>query len=467
MVFSSTLFLFVYLPLVLGIYYTTPLKYRNAVLLITSLIFYGWGEPVYITIMILSTLIDYVCGMLVDKYRDNKRLARRFVYCSVAMNLSLLGFFKYSDFFIKILSVIPVFAGLKPLGVELPIGISFYTFQSMSYTIDVYRNDAPVQKRFVPFAAYVTVFPQLIAGPIVKYREIAEQLADRKSSVSQCAEGVKRFIAGLAKKVLIANNIGRLWDYAKELPAGEMSVAMAWLGITAFAFQIYFDFSGYSDMAIGLGKLLGFEFPENFNYPYTSRSVTEFWRRWHISLSTWFREYLYIPLGGNRHGKFKTYRNLFIVWALTGFWHGAGWNFLLWGVYFAVILMAEKAFMLKALDRTARPVGHAYTLILVWIGWVLFALEDLAGTGSYLSVMLGFTGNGFIDGKTIYYLLSFGPVLLTAAIGSTALPARICRHIERHPGLKTAVPVGCILLLVLCTAYLVDSTYNPFLYFRF
>ena len=323
MVFSSILFMFIYLPVVLALYYLSPLKWRCIVLFVVNLIFYGWGEPIYVSLMIFSTVVDYVHGMLVEKYRANDKLARKIVLSSVLINLGLLFFFKYIDFFIANLALIPAFSSLKPLGVSLPIGISFYTFQTMSYTIDVYRNDAPVQKNIIKFGDYVSLFPQLIAGPIVRYKDVAEQLNEREHSVDKFASGVRRFIVGLAKKVLLANNIGMLWDVYKVMPAEELTTLGAWLGIIAFSFQIYFDFSGYSDMAIGLGRMIGFEFLENFNYPYISKSITEFWRRWHISLGTWFREYVYIPLGGNRKGTLRTFLNIFIVWAITGFWHGA------------------------------------------------------------------------------------------------------------------------------------------------
>lgn len=467
MVFSSTFFLFVYLPLVMSVYYIVPLKFRNPVLLIFSLVFYGWGEPVYIILMLLSTILDYTFGLLISKNRDNRRLSKALVCCSVVLNLSLLGFFKYYDFFVLNLAKIPMFSGLEPLGVKLPIGISFYTFQSMSYPIDVYRNDAPVQRNFTSFATFVTVFPQLIAGPIVKYKELAEQLNSRKCNLNKFADGIKIFLIGLSKKVLLANNIGMLWDYTKSVPTDSLSLFMAWLGITAFAFQIYFDFSGYSDMALGLGKMLGFEFPINFNYPYVSQSVTEFWRRWHISLSTWFREYVYIPLGGNRKGKLKTYRNIFLVWALTGFWHGASWNFLLWGIYFAIILILEKALVLDVLKKMPSIIGHIYTIILIWISWTLFAIEDLEAIKGYLLVMLGFSGSTLIDNNFMYYMISFGPILSIAILASTRIPRKILNRLENYKVIRYITPLGCFILLIICTAYLVDSTYNPFLYFRF
>ena len=329
MVFSSVVFLFFYLPITLAAYYVAPRKWRNMLLLVVNLFFYGWGEPVYITIMLLSTLIDYTHGMLVEKYRSNDKKARMFVVSSVFFNLLLLVFFKYYDFIVTSLKAVFPGLPLEPLGIPLPIGISFYTFQTMSYTIDVYRGDARAQKNIVNFGTFVTLFPQLIAGPIVQYKDVDDQLRERHENVAQFASGVQTFICGLAKKVLLANSIGMLWDVSLQ-NAATLSALGAWLGILAYSFQIYFDFSGYSDMAIGLGRMLGFEFKKNFDYPYISRSVTEFWRRWHISLGTWFREYVYIPLGGSRRGQWRTYRNLLIVWALTGIWHGASWNFLFW-----------------------------------------------------------------------------------------------------------------------------------------
>lgn len=465
MVFSSILFMFIYLPVVLALYYLSPLKWRCVVLFVVNLIFYGWGEPIYVSLMIFSTLVDYVFGMLVDKYRSNDKLARRFVLCSVIVNLGLLFFFKYIDFFIANLALIQAFSSLKPLGVSLPIGISFYTFQTMSYTIDVYRNDAPVQKNIIKFGDYVSLFPQLIAGPIVRYKDVAEQLNEREHSVEKFASGVRRFIVGLAKKVLLANNIGMLWDVYKVMPAEELTTLGAWLGIIAFSFQIYFDFSGYSDMAIGLGRMIGFEFLENFNYPYISKSITEFWRRWHISLGTWFREYVYIPLGGNRKGTLRTFLNIFIVWAITGFWHGASWNYLLWGIYYAILLMIEKAFLLDWLKKAPAIVSHLYTLVLVVIGWALFAIEDLGSCITYISAMLG-GGAGFTNSTVSYYFMGYLPSLIIMAFASTPLGVKLLNRLPVKSR-QIAIPVLIAFTLLISTAYLVDATYNPFLYFRF
>ncbi len=463
MVFSSVVFLFFYLPITLAAYYVAPRKWRNMLLLVVNLFFYGWGEPVYITIMLLSTLIDYTHGMLVEKYRSNDKKARMFVVSSVFFNLLLLVFFKYYDFIVT--SVKAVFPGLplEPLGIPLPIGISFYTFQTMSYTIDVYRGDARAQKNIVNFGTFVTLFPQLIAGPIVQYKDVDDQLRERHENVAQFASGVQTFICGLAKKVLLANSIGMLWDVSLQ-NAATLSALGAWLGILAYSFQIYFDFSGYSDMAIGLGRMLGFEFKKNFDYPYISRSVTEFWRRWHISLGTWFREYVYIPLGGSRRGQWRTYRNLLIVWALTGIWHGASWNFLFWGLWFAFWLMLEKAFLLRVLKTIPRAVQHIYALFVAVFGWVIFAIEDLSVMRTYVSAMFG--GAGLVNSNALYYLRLYGPLLIILVIASTPLPTLLYRRLAEKK-IPAWVPVLCAIFLMLSTAYIVDASYNPFLYFRF
>lgn len=468
MIFSSVLFLYIYLPLVLLVYQLTPLKYRNLLLLIVNLIFYGWGEPVYILLMFLSIGIDYVNGYYVAKYRDiDRKKAKRFVIISVVMNLSLLGFFKYYDFLVGSLNNLLNVQVLHPLGLALPIGISFYTFQTMSYTIDIYRHQADAQKNIINFGTYVTLFPQLIAGPIVRYNDVADQLEHREYSADQFAYGVQRFILGLAKKVLLANNIGLLWETVQRMDFGSMSVLAAWLGIIAFAFQIYFDFSGYSDMAIGLGKMFGFTFLENFNYPYISKSITEFWRRWHISLSVWFKEYVYIPLGGNRKGTFRMVLNLAVVWMLTGFWHGASWNFLWWGSYFGVLLIIEKLFLKRLLDSCPAIITHLYTLILVLISWVLFALSDGPSIFTYLRAMFALNGNGLFDSSSIYLLANYAVMLVILTIASLPLGKKLYhRFIENQPG-YVLVPLVLLFLLLASTAYIVDASYNPFLYFRF
>lgn len=464
MVFSSLPFLFAYLPLTLLLYFIAPLRWRNFVLLIVSLLFYGWGEPVYIWIMILSILIDYTHGILVDKYRERDKLARWFVAESVIFNLLLLGFFKYWDFFAANLSLIPGIS-IPQFGIPLPIGISFFTFQTMSYTIDVYRQDAPAQKNIISFGAFVTMFPQLIAGPIVKYKAVAQELIEREHSMVNFAQGAQRFVVGLSKKVLLANNIGALWDMQlNAYRAGTMTLTGGWLGLLAFAFQIYFDFSGYSDMAIGLGQIFGFRFPENFNHPYLADSVSDFWRRWHMSLTSWFREYLYIPLGGNRGGMWKTLRNIFLVWFCTGIWHGASWNFILWGLYFFIWLMLEKYVFRNLLNKAPRAVKHLYTLLVVLFGWGIFAIDNLNTMSGYFAVCFG--GGTLWNAMDGYTLRSYAVILVVLAVASTEFGLHIWQNLsEKSRSLLR--PVLMMLGLVVCTAYLVDGSYNPFLYFRF
>ena len=467
MVFSTPFFLFTYFPIVLLLHYVAPLKYRNALLLVVNLIFYGWKKPIYILIMFASIGIDYVHGILVEKAKgeDNDRRARRYVIQSAIFNLALLGFFKYWDFIARSLAAVGL--GFMPvLGLELPIGISFYTFQTMSYTIDVYRGDAGAQRNIVNFGAFVTLFPQLIAGPIIKYKDLGDQIDHRDHPVERFASGVQTFVAGLGKKVLLANNLGMLWDAYKALPVSELTTAGAWLGILAFSFQLYFDFSGYSDMAVGLGRMLGFEFGKNFDYPYISRSLTEFWRRWHISLGSWFREYLYIPLGGNRVSRPRLLLNLMIVWAATGIWHGASWNFLLWGLYYGLLLVVEKFFLSALMERWPNWLRHIYALFFIAIGWALFAVEDFSHLGPYLSAMLGFARGGLADGAFFYYLRSYLPTLVIAGIASTPLAKNAWDRLGEKPRM-ILLPLLLLSGLLLCTCYLVDATYNPFLYFRF
>jgi alginate O-acetyltransferase complex protein AlgI len=467
MVFSTPVFLFYFLTLTLLIYYLVPRKLRNPVLLCASMFFYYWGEQAYALIMVLSTFLDYTHGLLVErcKRRGNDRGARLAVTSSIIFNLLLLLFFKYWDFLALSLQSIGVTI-MPVLDIHLPIGISFYTFQTMSYTIDVYRGDARAQRSIVNFGTFVTLFPQLVAGPIIKYKDLGDQIDSRTYSAEKFASGVQIFVVGMAKKVLIANNVGLLWENYRATALSDLTVAGAWLGVLAFSFQIYFDFSGYSDMATGLGRMLGFEFPKNFNYPYISRSITEFWRRWHISLSTWFREYLYIPLGGNRCSKGRWIFNLMVVWAATGIWHGASWNYLIWGMYFFALLVLEKLFLLRVLDRAPAVIRHLYTLFLVAISWAIFALEDFSQLTGYLRVMFGLGGAALADATVGYYLVSYLPVLGVAAVASTPLGARLYHRLPR----RAAQTAGALLIvggLVLCTAYLVDGTYNPFLYFRF
>lgn len=465
MVFSSLLFLFMYLPVVLLIYYAVPYKFRNLFLFFANLVFYGWGEPVYVCLMLFSTVLDYTCGHFIDKYRlSNKRVAKAWVIVSVCVNLGLLGFFKYAGFITDTLNAIPFFS-LPSIEVPLPIGISFYTFQTMSYSIDVYRGDAPVQRNIITFGTYVALFPQLIAGPIVRYKDIAYQLDHRKETLNDFTKGVKLFCIGLGKKVLLANQMGLMWDQIRE--SGEVN---GWLGslvgIIGYAFQIYFDFSGYSDMACGLGNMLGFEFLKNFDYPYISKSITEFWRRWHISLGTWFREYVYIPLGGNRKGVFRQIINLLIVWFLTGFWHGASYNFILWGLYFGVILIIEKFILKKWLDKAPTFVQYIYSLPLILFGWVIFYFVDFSELWQFVCSMFAFSGP-VIGEAALSTTISYLPLLIIAGISSTPLALNIHSKIKNST-LKIVIDtVFCVVILLTCTASLVNQSYNPFLYFRF
>ena len=470
MVFSSLIFLFAYLAVTLVLYYVVPFKARNAVLFAVSLVFYGWGEPKYIVVMLFSILVAYIFGFFVGKYRESApKKARTYLIVSVILNLSALLFFKYANFFIENLALIPGLGGLEPIeGLKLPVGISFYTFQIMSYTIDVYRGDARVQRRIVPFGTYVTLFPQLIAGPIVRYSDVDEQLTYRKETVDKFASGVQRFCAGLAKKVLLADTVYVLLNYYHEAFAFEQTVLGAWLIVILYTFQIYFDFSGYSDMAIGLGRMLGFEFLENFNYPYVSKSITEFWRRWHISLSTWFREYVYIPLGGNRKGKLRQYRNIAVVWLLTGFWHGASWNFLLWGAYFAVLLIVEKLFLYKWLQKAPAVLAHIYTMFFVCISWLIFFFTDLGEGLTCLKAMFGVGVSSFATPTVVYDLLRYLPLLAVCVLAATPLPKRIFDALKnRFVTMRYAQVLLLAGAFLVITAYLVDSTFSPFLYYRF
>ncbi len=468
MVFSSLEFIFFYLPCVLLIYFLIPSKHlaaRNFALLLVSLLFYGWSEPIYIWIMFSSIIIDYVCGRLVCKHKQTSpKKAKAALIASVVLNLSILGFFKYYDFIIQNLSSIPIFSTLKPLGIALPVGISFYTFQTMSYTLDIYLGEANVQKNILTFGSYVTMFPQLIAGPIVRYRDIDAALRKREHTISNCVKGVKRFVCGLGKKVLLANTAGVFYESFAQGVNDTPSILGSWMGVVFFAFQIYFDFSGYSDMAIGLGYILGFNFPKNFDYPYISKSITDFWRRWHITLSTWFREYVYIPLGGNRKGKLRTFINLLIVWFLTGLWHGASWNFVLWGLYFAVILIIEKAFLGKWLNRLPKFISHIYAIVLILFGWFIFIWCDLENPALYLQALFN---SPIIAGNVLYDLIRSIVFLLILAVGSTKIPYKVYSRFCEKPLFKIVLCIALPLTILLCTAYLVDSSYNPFLYFRF
>lgn len=466
MVFSSTIFLCVYLPLVLLGYYICPKKGRNLFLLIASLVFYAWGEPKYVFLMIFSILVNYIFGRLMDKHRENKKRLKLMLVLSVVIDIGLLSVFKYTDFIIT--NVNAIFgANFDLLNIALPIGISFYTFQAMSYTIDVYRNDVRVQKNLIDFGMYITMFPQLIAGPIVRYADVQDQLAERSVTTVDFSEGVMRFVVGLGKKVLLANQMGAVWSEIYAL-GGDVSALMAWTGAIAYTFQIYFDFSGYSDMAIGLGRMFGFKFPENFRYPYQSVSITDFWRRWHITLSTWFKEYLYIPLGGNRRGLARQALNLLIVWSLTGFWHGAGWNFVLWGLYYFVILFIEKLFLLKALDKLPKFFRHVYALLLIIIGWVIFASDDVSVLLPFLGSMFG--ANGAVGGMDVYTLLTKAALLVICCIASTELPKKLFLSAAGAMNEKAAFTLKSVLtiaLLALSMILLIGDSYNPFLYFRF
>jgi alginate O-acetyltransferase complex protein AlgI len=464
MVFSSLEFLFLFLPVVLALYFAVPMRFKNLLLLAGSLFFYAWGEPVYVVLMVVSIVVNYFLALAIERRRGAPG-ARVAVVASIVISLGFLAFFKYADFVVGTLNGI---LGLQipDLDLPLPIGISFYTFQILSYTVDVYRGNVEAQRHFITLAMYISLFPQLIAGPIVRYRTIVEDLRDRSHTVEAFAEGAQRFTIGLAKKVIVANNIGLLWTAALE--TSQPSVLLAWLGIIGFAFQIYFDFSGYSDMAIGLGRMFGFRFPENFNYPYISRTVTEFWRRWHISLGRWFRDYVYIPLGGNRVSYVKWIRNIFVVWFLTGLWHGAAWNFAIWGVYFGVLLWVERTFLAAFLQRLPRFVGHAYVLFAVLVSWVVFQLDTPSQIFGYFADLFALGGLPAANAEAAYLLRSNLVLLVAAAIGATPLVKRLSVRSAGSPVVRRALaPALTALLLVVSYGYLVDSTFNPFLYFRF
>ena len=470
MVFSSLHFLFIFLAAVLLLYYIAPRNTRNAILFLFSLVFYAWGEPVYVLLMLFSTLTDYIYGILIDKYRG-KRGAKIALTSSIVTNLIMLGVFKYSDFVVMNLNSIFDLSLTQP-NLPLPIGISFYTFQTMSYAIDVYRGEAKMQKNIISFGSYVALFPQLVAGPIVRYQDVAEQLDHRRENPDQFAQGIKRFVTGLAKKILLANSIGMVWTQYSALAPERMSVLGAWIGILAFSFQIYFDFSGYSDMAIGLGKMFGFDFLENFNYPYISKSVSEFWRRWHISLGTWFREYVYIPLGGNRGGIKKQLRNIAVVWVLTGIWHGASWNFVIWGVYYCILLIIEKVFLLALLKKMPSFLARIYTCFAVILGWVIFAFDSHEAGFRYLGWMFGTNGIPLWNNDSMFTLMSNLLLFPLLFIAATPLAKNIAMRFlvwgKSRPVLATGIGnFVLVALFLLSIAYLVDSTYNPFLYFRF
>ena len=466
MLFSSIPFLYYFLPCVLLLYLVAPRKLKNSVLLLSSLFFYGWGEPKYLILMLLSITQGYIFGRLVEKYRGQKR-AKLFLTLSVVFSFLMLGYCKYADFFISSFNAVTGLS-IPLLKIALPIGISFYTFQIVSYVIDVYRGDVSAQRNYVNLAAYISMFPQLIAGPIVRYADIAGQLENRTHSTAKTSLGVRRFIIGLSKKILLANVLGELVDVFKN--TDERSVLFYWLYAVAYTLHIYFDFSGYSDMAIGLGHIFGFDFLENFNYPFISRSITEFWRRWHMSLGSWFRDYLYIPLGGNRVPRGRWIFNIAVVWAATGLWHGAAWNFVAWGIFFAVLLVLEKLFLKKWLER-APARGHVYVMLLVIISFVLFDATSLRGAGETIGAMFGAGGLPAVSFEALYNLRSYAVVLILGIIGSTPLPKLAVERIRKTSGgavlINAAEPVALVALLAVSTAFLIDGSFNPFLYFRF
>lgn len=471
MVFSSNEFLFLYLPLSLILYFAVPMAWRNPVLFAVSLVFYGWERPIYLLVMLAVIVLNFVFGYLIDRAGQDTKKRKRELIIGVVLNLLILGFFKYADFLLENLS-------LEPLGIALPVGISFYTFQSMSYIIDVYRGTSPVQRSFVSFGTYVSMFPQLIAGPIVRYSDVDRELTSRKCTLDESADGARRFVVGLAKKVLLADTAGALWEQIRDIPRDQTSVLVLWLGMILYAFQIYFDFSGYSDMGIGLGKILGFHFPENFNYPYVSRSITEFWRRWHITLSTWFREYVYIPLGGNRRGRGRMIFNLLVVWLLTGFWHGASWNFVIWGLYYFALLAIEKLFLSRVLEKLPSAISYIYTAFFVLVGWLIFYFKPSLGGAeeivSYLSGMLGFSGLPISNLEFGYTLVR--NLLLMAALGFACTPyprqmllqlREKCSGKRGESVLTLVCDVALIAVFVLCVVYISSSDYRPNIYFEF
>ena len=466
MLFSSIPFLFYFLPIVLLLYFAVPKKLRNAVLLLSSLFFYGWGEPRFLFFMIISILQGYIFGLLIEKHKGTKR-SKVFLTASVVLSLGLLGYCKYADFFIENFNAL---TGLSVplLGIALPIGISFYTFQILSYAVDVYRGDVPAQRNFITLAAYIAMFPQLIAGPIVRYSDVAKQLEERTCSFEKASEGIRRFVFGFSKKILLANTLGELVATFKA--SDDKSVLFYWLYAFAYMLHVYFDFSGYSDMAIGLGKIFGFDFMENFNYPYISGSITEFWRRWHMSLGSWFRDYLYIPMGGNRVSTPRWLFNILVVWMATGFWHGAAWNFVLWGLMFAVLLTIEKLFLIKGLKKL-KVLNHIYVLFFVSLSFVLFDSLSISEAVQSMGAMLGAGKLPLISTETLYYLKSYGVLLIAGIVGATPLCTALVKKVHNtNRGaviVNIAEPVVLLTLLTVCTAYLIDGSFNPFLYFRF
>ena len=461
MVFSSNIFLFFFLPITLTVYYVCPKSVRNTVLLVFSLVFYAWGEPIYLLLMLFTIVLNYVSGYIIFKRQQNGKDAKTALVFSIILNLALLGYFKYFNFFIDSINVIlPSSYKLIVHDVLLPVGISFYTFQAMSYTIDVYRREVQAQKNVISFGTYIALFPQLIAGPIVRYKDIACQLEDRKENVGQFFSGIVLFVIGLAKKMLLANKMGALWDIT-SVSGGTLS---AWIGMLAYTMQIYFDFSGYSDMAIGLGRMFGFEFLKNFDYPYISQSITEFWRRWHISLSTWFREYVYIPLGGNRYGLKKQLVNLFVVWTLTGLWHGASWNFVFWGLYYFLWLTIEKLFLLKKIDRCPKTICRFYTFLVVAFGWVLFYFTDTAQLFAFIQRMFSFNAE---SAHSLNVILAYIPLMMIAFIASTPIAKHFYLRLKGKLLQDSVLFLWLAIIFLLSIAALASQSYNPFIYFRF
>ena len=466
MLFSSIPFLYYFFPVALILYFAMPRRLKNLALLVTSLVFYFYGEQEYVVLLLASIAVGYIAGLIIDKYRGTKMMKLALVL-AIVLNLLMLGFFKYADFFISNINAL-LGTNIKLLRISLPLGISFFVFQTISYAVDVYRG-LPADRNPAGFAMYVSMFPQLVAGPIVRYNTVAEAIKNRVHSFDNFSKGIARFVTGLAKKVLIANALGQL--SATMLSTGEPSVLSHWLAIFSYVVQIYFDFSGYSDMAIGLGRMFGFHFDENFNYPFIADSISDFWRRWHISMGTWFREYLYIPLGGNRVSSLKWVRNIFIVWFCTGFWHGANWNFILWGLYFGILLTIEKLFMGKLLARLPAWIRHVYALVLVFFSFVIFYVEDLPAMWTHIKGMFGALSIPASNFETFYYLRSYAPLLIIACIGSTPLLKNLVYKLRDkvNTGKLVSVlePVFYVVLMIVTTGYLVDSSFNPFLYFRF
>lgn len=468
MVFSELTFLFVFLPLTLLVYYLVPFKCKNTILLLTGILFYSFGEPVYVFVMILSVLIDYTAGRMINKFEKNNTIKKIALIVSILMNLSLLCVFKYSGMIVETFNAI-FKTNIPNPNLPLPIGISFFTFQSMSYTIDLYRGQIKVQKNFIDFAAFVTMFPQIVAGPIVRYEDVEKELKNRVIDIDKIGEGIRIFICGLAKKVILANSLGEVWSAVKISDFSSLSASTAWFAILCFTLQIYFDFSGYSDMAIGLGKMLGFEFPQNFNYPYLAKSVSEFWRRWHMTLGNWFKSYLYIPLGGNRKGSARTIFNLAVVWMVTGLWHGASWNFVLWGLYYGVLIILDKFVFNKFTNKLPTVIRTLLTLNFVVFGWLIFELTDISLIPQYIKAMFG--ANGALDNSAYYYLYHYFIIFVAAALIAFKLPQNIILKIKEHRKIQKVFPyVSCVTevgAFLICISYLVNAGYNPFLYFNF